>query len=331
MTNLPGNLQMGVLGAARIVPSALLAPSRRVTEVTVAAIAARDPQKARKFAAARHIPRVFDTYAELIAEPSIDAVYIPLPNSLHAPWTIQALEAGKHVLCEKPFAANADEAEQMAATAERTGRVLMEAFHYRYHPLATRMRAILASGELGPIRHVESWMCFPLPMPGDIRYNFKLAGGATMDAGSYGVDVLRFLLGAEPEVIGATARLASPQVDRRMTAELRFPGDVSGRMTCSLFSSTLLRIGVRVTGERGRLDVFNFVMPQLYHRVTVRTADGTRHERVSGEATYTYQLRAFYQAIATGAPTLSGPDNAVANMRVIDDIYRHAGLQLRGK
>lgn len=325
------NVHIGVLGAARIVPSALLSPSQRVPEVTVAAIAARDPEKARKYATRHHIPQVFDSYAELLAEPSIDAVYIPLPNSLHEPWTIKALEVGKHVLCEKPFAANADEALLMANAAEQSGRVLMEAFHYRYHPLAARVRAIIASGELGAIRHVESWMCIPLPMPGDIRYNFKLAGGATMDTGSYAVDVLRFLLGTEPKVISATARLASPQVDRYMTAQLRFPGGITGRMTCSLFSSMLFRIGVRVRGERGRLDVFNFVAPQYYHRVTVRTADGRRHERIRGEATYTYQLRAFYQAIATSTPTLSDPDNAIANMRVIDDIYRHAGLQLRGK
>jgi predicted dehydrogenase len=325
------NVHIGVLGAARILPSALLSPSQRVPEVTIAAIAARDPEKARKYATRHHIPQVFDSYADLLAEPSIDAVYIPLPISLHAPWTIKALEAGKHVLCEKPFAANADEALLMASAAETSGRVLMEGFHYRYHPLAARMRAIVASGELGAIRRVESWMCIPLPIPSDIRYNFTLAGGATMDTGSYAVDVLRFLLGTEPEVISATARLASPQVDRCMTAELRFPSGITGRMTCSLFSSMLFRISVRVTGERGRLDLFNFVAPQYYHRVTVRTVDGTRHERISGEATYTYQLRAFYQAIATSTPTLSDPENAVHNMRVIDDIYRHAGLQLRGK
>ena len=116
--------------------------------------------------------------------PSIDAIYNPLPNGLHAEWTIAALEAGKHVLCEKPFTANAKEAEAVAAVATRTGLVVMEAFHYRYHPLAQRMREIVESGELGTIRRVETALCFPLPKFSDIRYQYDLAGGATMDVGT---------------------------------------------------------------------------------------------------------------------------------------------------
>ncbi len=147
-------LRIGVLSAARIVPSALLSPAKQTPEVIVSGIAARNPQRAQAFARKHHIPRVFASYDELIADPDLDAVYIPLPNGLHAAWTIKALEAGKHVLCEKPFASNAEEAEQMAEAAERSGRVLMEAFHYRYHPLAARMKEIVTSGELGTIRHI---------------------------------------------------------------------------------------------------------------------------------------------------------------------------------
>ena len=136
-----------------------------------------------------------DSYAALLADPDIDAIYNPLPNGLHAEWTIAALEAGKHVLCEKPFTANAKEAEDVAAVATRTGLVVMEAFHYRYHPLAQRMREIVESGELGTIRRVETALCFPLPKFSDIRYQYDLAGGATMDVGTYTVHMAR-LLGA---------------------------------------------------------------------------------------------------------------------------------------
>src|ERR1041385_6737402 len=133
---------------------ALTLPALRVPEVKVAAIAARDPQRAKRFARLFRIPRVHRTYNDLLADPEIDAIYNPLPNGLHAEWTIRALRAGKHVLCEKPFSANAQEAECMAKTATETGLVLSEAFHYRYHPLATRIKAIVESGELGALRHI---------------------------------------------------------------------------------------------------------------------------------------------------------------------------------
>jgi predicted dehydrogenase len=322
-------VRIGVLGAARIVPSALIKPAQQVAEVTVAGIAARDTARAQAFARKHSIPRVFASYDALLADPTINAVYIPLPNSLHAPWTLRALEAGKHVLCEKPFASNAAEAEQMAEAAQQSQLVLMEAFHYRYHPLAARMKEIVSSGELGTLRRIEAWLCFPLFSRRDIRYNLSLAGGATMDAGSYTINVLRFLAGEEPEVVQAVARLASPEVDRRMDAEMRFPSGVTGHITASLLSRTLLRIGVRVTGERGEMNVLNFIAPHMYNRLSVRTAQGRRSERVAGEATYTYQLRAFAQAIMQGKPVPTGPAEAIANMRVIDAVYRQAGLHPR--
>src|SRR5882757_9896991 len=156
-------VRIGTLGAARITPFALTKPATKVPEVEVVAVAARDRARAEKFAAKRGIPRVHDSYDALLADPEIDAIYNPLPNGLHCEWTIKALEAGKHVLCEKPFTANAKEAEAVAAVATRTGLVVMEAFHYRYHPLAKRMREIVASDELGTIERVETALCFPLP------------------------------------------------------------------------------------------------------------------------------------------------------------------------
>ncbi len=324
-------LRIGILGAARIAPQALIKPARQVAEVTVSGVAARDATRARAFAHKHHIPRVFATYDELLADPEINAVYIPLPNSLHERWTVRALEAGKHVLCEKPFASNAAEAEHMAEAARQSGLVLMEAFHYRYHPLAARIKEVVDSGELGTIRRIEAWLCFPLLSRRDIRYNLALAGGATMDTGSYTINMLRFLAGEEPEVVQARARLASPEVDRRMDAELRFPNGITGHITASLLSSTLVRVGARVTGEQGEMRVLNFVAPHIYHRLSVRTAKGRRTEHLAGEATYTYQLRAFVRAITQGTPVLTDPAGAIANMRVIDAVYRQAGLKIRGE
>src|ERR1043165_5740451 len=146
--NKPTSIRMGVLGAAAIVPNALTNPARNIPEVEVVAIAARGPKRAEAFARKHHIPRVHQSYSDLLADPDIDAIYNPLPNSLHAEWTIRALQAGQPVLCEKPFASNTREAEEMAKVARETGLVLSEAFAYRYHPLTARIKEMIASGEL---------------------------------------------------------------------------------------------------------------------------------------------------------------------------------------
>ncbi len=323
-------LRIGVLGAARIAPMALVRPARQVPEAAVVAVAARDRGRAQAFATKHAIPRVFADYAALIADPQIDAIYNPLPNGLHCEWTVRALQAGKHVLCEKPLAANAREAERMAAAARDAGRVLMEAFHWRYHPLAARLKAIIDGGELGTVQHIEAHFSIPLLRRGDIRYRLDLAGGATMDVGCYAISILRFLAGAEPDVVHAAALLSSPEVDRAMRATFRFADGRTGAISCSLFSRTLLRASARVRGDRGELAVLNPIVPHLFHRLSVRTAAGVRRERVKGDATYTLQLCAFVAAIRDGTPIPTGPDDAIANMRVIDAVYEHAGLQPRG-
>ena len=323
-------LRIGLLGAARIAPTALLRPAREVPEVEIAAVSARDVSKARKFAVKHGIPNVHDSYNDLLDDPDLDAVYIPLPNGLHCEWTIRALEAGKHVLCEKPMAANAAEALRMQEVAEKTGCVLVEAFHWRYHPLAARVRELLDAGDLGAIRHVEVSTCIPYMIPGDIRYRYDLAGGASMDIGCYAVSILRFLAGAEPEVLSAEARFSSPDVDRWMRADYRFEDGATGRTTASLFSAQLLKLSARVEAEHGELSIFNLMAPQFFHRLKVRRKSGTTSERVAGDATYTYQLRAFERAVRTGEPAITDAAHGVANMRVIDAVYKKAGMKLRG-
>ena len=323
-------LRIGTLGAARVTPRALLKPARQIPEVTVAAVAGRDPERARRFAAKHRIRRIHDSYQDLIDDPAIDAVYNPLPNSLHAEWTLRAIAAGKHVLCEKPFAANADEADKVAAAAAASGLVVMEAFHYRYHPLARRMLDVVRGGEIGPLRYLEASLCFPLPRFSDIRYSYDLGGGATMDAGCYAINWLRMIGPGEPEVLSARAKLHGPDVDRAMAASFRFAGGVLGRMTASLWSGQVLRLDAKAVGDQGVMRVFNYVTPQHYNRLTVAADGYTRRERVSGEPSYTYQLRAFAAAVRHGDPVLTTPEDAVANMTVIDAVYQAAGLSRRG-
>ncbi|MFF7942381.1 Gfo/Idh/MocA family protein [Nocardia gamkensis] len=329
MTQSGQPLRIGILGAARIAPAAVVRPAGANADTVVAAVAAREPERGRAFAREHGIAQVFDSYAALIAAPDIDAVYNPLPNGLHGRWTKEALAAGKHVLCEKPFTANAAEAEEIAALAATSDRVVMEAFHYRYHPMTRRAEEIIASGELGELVRVDTAMCFPLPRFSDIRYDYALAGGALMDAGCYAVHMARVFGGENPEVVAATAKLRGPHIDRAMSAELRFPSGHTGRVRCSMWSSDLLRIGARVVGERGELRLLNPVAPQLPRRLSVRSQGGRRTEKISRRSTYAYQLDAFVAAVRHGEPVLTSAQDAVATMTVIDAIYAAAGLPLR--
>jgi len=242
---------------------ALINPAKQNADVVVAAVAARDVSRAQAFAAKHGIAAVHGDYEALIADPEIDAVYNPLPNGLHGRWTRAALAAGKHVLCEKPFTANAAEAREIAELAAESDQVVMEAFHYRYHPLTRRIEDVIASGELGALRHVETVMCFPLPKFSDIRYIYSLAGGATMDVGCYTAHMARTFGGPSPEVVSAQAKLHDARVDRAMTAELRFAGGHTGRVRCSMWSPRLLQISARVVGEHGELRILNSVAPQF--------------------------------------------------------------------
>ncbi|MFG1699544.1 Gfo/Idh/MocA family protein [Nonomuraea sp. NPDC049309] len=322
-------LRIGVLGAAAIAPAALIRPARQVPGVTVTAVAARDRARAERFAARHGVGTAYGSYDDLLADPAIDAVYIALPNALHAPWTLRALDAGKHVLCEKPLAANRDEARQVAAAAG--DRVVMEALHYRHHPLAERLRAVVRE-EIGPVRRLRVTLGVPLPPSADIRYSYELGGGATMDLGCYAVHLARLLGGDSPRVAAARARVlrSRPLIDRAMRAELVFPGGARGEIRVSLWGRPPLSISAHVTGERGAVSVANFLVPHVWHRLKVRGPGGARVERVDGEPTYTAQLRAFHAAVTTGTPPLTGAADAVVTAGLLDDVYRAAGLPPRG-
>jgi predicted dehydrogenase len=328
------SVRFGILGAARIAPAAVIRPARTNPEAGVAVVAARDQARAAVYARKHAIPRVAGDYEAVLADPEVDAVYIPLPNGLHGRWTLAALEAGKHVLCEKPFTSNATEAEQVADAARRaaegSGLVTMEAFHYRYHPLAHRMREVVDSGELGRIRTIEAWLCAPIPNKRDIRYQWDLAGGALMDMGCYVVNMARMLGGEEPTVVSASARLHTPDVDRAMSAELGCPGGHTARVHCSMWSSSLLHVEARVTGEDGAMRAVNPVAPHTLSWLSVRSPRGRRREFPTRRPTYAYQLDAFVSAVLRGAPVLTTADDAVATMRVVDAVYEAAGMRPRG-
>lgn len=331
-------MRLGILGAAAIAPSAVINPAEQIDGVEVYAVAARDLKKAEKFARKHNVTKAYGNYEALLADDQIDAVYIPLPNGLHGEWTVKALQAGKHVLCEKPFTANANEAKAVATIARQSGLTVMEAFHWRYHALANRVEEIIRSGEIGAVKHVEMAMCFPLPIFSDIRWQWSLAGGSLMDAGCYCVSITRFLANAgnsdaansEPRVVSAAAKTRGDgKIDRWCQAELAFDNGVTGLVTAAMWSSALLKMKAKVIGSEGELHILNPVVPQLFNRVTVKTRGGKWSEKVQGEASYTAQLRAFNSACQGAPSNLTNVDYAIKNMEVLDAIYTKAGLPVR--
>ena len=323
-------LRFGLLGAAKIAPRALIQPAKEGPEATVDVVAARDPERAKAFAAEQGIPRVARDYAEVIADPEIDAIYNPLPMNQHAHWTIEALRAGKHVLCEKPFAANAAEAERMVQVAEETGRVLVEAFHYRYHPMFLRVLEIVRSGQLGTLRHMDGVFKVAIKDKSDLRHRYETAGGATMDLGCYPLHWMRQVAGSEPRVLSASAEQGARYVDVVMIADLAFPGGLTAHMVTSMADHEPFNTYLRVEGENGTLHVQNPLAPHSGHDIELTIDGKTTHEQVHGSATYRHQLVEFVDAVRTGKKLPTMGQDAIDNMKLIDAVYRAAGLPVRG-
>ena len=321
-------IRFGILGAARIVPDALIKAALNVPEAKVVAIAAREPKRARDFADAHNIPQVHATYDDLVNDPELDVIYNPLPNSLHCRWSIAALRAGKHVLCEKPIASNALEADQMARTADETGKILGEAFHYRYHPLADRVHALISGGKLGRLIHVEGHFSVPIPET-NIRFDWNLAGGATMDLGCYPLHMIRYFSGMAGNVIRAKAETGPKNIDIAMDAELELERGATARMTCAMKKDSVISASFMARGDRGELRVINPIAPHRTHQLTIKTDAGETSETVPGDTTFTHQLRAFVKAVRGQAKFPTDGAEGVINMRVIDDVYRAAGLPPR--
>jgi predicted dehydrogenase len=333
-------LRIGTLGSSRISQPALIEPSGSVPEVTVAAVAARDPARAEAFALRHGIPKAYGSYQEMLDDPDIDAIYNPLPNALHGPWTLRAIAAGKHVLCEKPFASNADEAAQVAEAAAGSGLVVMEAMHYRYHPLTRRLCEVVE--EFGPVQHIQAWTSFAIANPGDIRYDYALGGGALMDGGCYAIDCLR-LLGASdgpsdgqdtPSVTGALADPVAPDAggavaDRSLAVRLAFPGGTTGWFESAFTRDGEFRADLHVICRDGLVHLDNFIFPVRGRLTAIRDGAVVADEPGDGESTYVYQLRAFAAAISSGDPVPTSAEHAAVTMRLIDDAYRAAGLTPR--
>jgi len=318
-------LRIGVLGASRIAESAIVEPAQELGHRLVA-VAARDPLRAQSFAEKYGVERVVASYQDLVTDPEVDVVYNPLANSLHAPWNLAAVAAGKPVLTEKPFARNRDEAARVAAAADAAGVTVMEGFHYLFHPINRRALEVAGDGTIGDLTRIEVRMGMPEPHSDDPRWSLELAGGALMDLGCYALHLMRQF--GDPSVVSATAVERSAGVDERFDAELVYPSGVTGLTTNSMVDDNY-SFTLRLLGTRGEVFVHNFIKPPDDDRLTLRTEDGTTVEHHGVRASYTYQLEAFAAHVQDGTPLPLGTADAVANMALIDDVYRAAGMAPR--
>jgi predicted dehydrogenase len=324
-------IRFGTLGAANITPRALIYPCMDEPRAAVTTVAARDRSRAEGFAHYHQIPRVLDNYTEVIEHEKTDAIYIPLHIPAHHHWTLAALRAGKHVLCEKSLAANADQAREMAAVARESSRVLMDAFHYRYHPVFLRAREIFVSGLLGEIATVEAAFHIPVTDPDNIRMNYQTGGGVTMDIGCYPISWVRHIIGSEPMEVQAVAEEGPPDVDVMLKSEMLFPGGIRATTSGDMRPNAKFSAYISVSGSEGSLRVVNPIVPQNGHRIELTVNGRTTVETCDRRPTYGYQLDAFVEAVEQGAPLFTDGEDGSRQMQVIDRCYRAAGLRLRGQ
>jgi predicted dehydrogenase len=319
-----------VLGCAGIARKAVIPAIQSSRLGRVAAIASRDLQKAEKTAAAFKIPKAYGSYEALLADPDIDAVYNPLPNHLHVPLTIKALEHGKPVLCEKPIALGAEEATTLAAVQETTGLPVVEAFMVRHHPQWKKARTLVAEERIGDLRAIQTIFSYYLDDPGNVRNQASIGGGGLFDVGCYAINTARFLFGAEPlRAIALVERDPVFGTDRLTSGLLAFPEGRQLAFTCS----TQLALTQRVTvlGTRGRLEFpIPFNAPADEPTMLVLDdgrdlAGGGREEiPIAPVDQYREQVDAFAEAVLFDTPLEAGLDDAIANMKAIDALFRSA-------
>jgi predicted dehydrogenase len=321
-------LRIGLVSAAMITPPAMVDPVKGRDDVVITAIAARDRARAEQFATTHGIENVCADYDELCTSDLVDAVYVATPPSLHRAPTVRALRAGKHVLCEKPIGANADDAREMVSVAEETGLVMMEAFHWRYHPMADMIRAAVT--EIGEVRTIDASFAVGHVPDHDIRFDLALGGGALMDLGVYPIQWARFVVNrGEPDVVSSTATVQRGEIDVEMVTELAWSHGPTATLRCSMVSGVPFGASLRLVGSSGTVRVTNPLVPQLGNELLVTTTAGERRSVAPTTPTYDYQLDAFVNAVRHGSPVPTGGADSVAMMTLIDSIYRAAGLSPR--
>jgi predicted dehydrogenase len=336
MTGTPsstGPLRVGLIGASRIALEALI-PSAADGDVRLVAVAARNRDRAESFAAEHGIERVLGSYEELLADPDVEVVYNALPNSLHGPWNLAAIKAGKHVLSEKPFASNAVEAREVADAAAGSGLIVFDAFHYRYHPIFERFLAVITGGDIGTLRSLRVRMWTPPPPSDDLRWSLPLAGGAMMDLGCYALHAICSVadaLGGRPELVKAEMgeRDGSPGVDQWAKFGMALPGGVPALGDVDM-DHPEWEFSLNAEGDEGSVTVTNFIKVHTDDRLIIDRHDGSSQvQHLGTRSTYHYQVDALTAAVRHGTPFPTDAADGLINLEFIDECYLKAGLTPR--
>jgi xylose dehydrogenase (NAD/NADP) len=319
-------IRWGVLSTSRHAAVTWIPALKHSKRGQVVAVASRDEIRAKPYADANGIPKIYGSYAALLADPEIDAVYIPLPNSLHKEWAIRAAEAGKHTLCEKPLSLNAAEAEEMVAAFRKARLKFAEAFQWRHHPQGQTVREMVREGAIGELRLIEGGFSFMLTRPDDIRWNPAQGGGSLYDVGCYPISLARYITGREPLAVTAQAHWGISGIDDRVVATMEFPGGVLAHINCGF--TLPLRRYYEVVGSTGSLYVNRAYNPKEDALGEVRRygEDRALVETIRLEAlnSYTLIIDDFNAAILEDRDPLFPAEDAILNMRVIDAIFKAA-------
>jgi xylose dehydrogenase (NAD/NADP) len=319
----PNHLAWGLMGTARI-NRAVIGPIKARKHCQLSAVASRSPDKAKEYSEAWGIPHYYDSYEALLADPTIDVVYISLPNALHAEWTINALQHGKHVLCEKPLTISAAEADQVISIAHQTGKVLTEAFMYRHHPQTIKVKQMVERGEVGKLQLIRGSFCYTNTRPDNPRLDPSLGGGSLWDVGCYPVSYARYLTGEEPDQVYGQQVTGATGVDLIFAGQLSFPGGVIAQFDCSFISPP--QSLMEITGDRGRIIIPEPYKPGKKTRIYLEREGRTRTIEIQGAELYEGEIEDIENAALHGKPTLISHAESRGNINTLEILYESARL-----
>lgn len=314
-------LRWGFLGVARI-NRALIPPLRNSERNSLVAVASRSLDRAQAYAKEHDIPRAYGSYEALLADPDIDVIYNPLPNGLHAEWTIKAAQTGKHVLCEKPLAVSVDEVDAMAAAARQAGVVVAEAFMYRHHPQTLRVKELIDSGALGKLRVIRGSFTFTLTQPGDPRLDPALGGGSIWDVGCYPISYARFVTAAEPIEVFGWQVTGSTGIDEVFAGQMRFPGDMYVQFDCGFRAP--FRTHIEIVGSEASLVAPRPFRPGLDERLYLVRGDEMETLTIPGQELYLGQVEDLADAILLGRSPRVSLEDSRGNVAAIAALLRSA-------
>ena len=322
-----GKIKWGVLGCAGIAIRALIPAITSCQNAELYALASRDEDKARRIAGEHNAEKAYGSYGALLDDPEVDAVYIPLPNSMHAEWTIKAAASGKHILCEKPLAINVKECQEMIDACRGNGVKLMEAFMYLFHPQNVKVKELIEGGAIGGVKLVRASFSSKITDLNNIRLSQDLGGGAMMDLGCYTINVSRFMTASEPEEVYANVQFGQEsKVDESAAGLLKFPDGVQAQFDCSF--RTGRRNHYEIVGEEGTIQVpSSFVPGTIDTKIIITDMRNTNTETITipGIDQYKLEVEHFSHCVITDSESMYGDSDALANMSVIEAVYRSGG------